>query len=120
MYKAKLKTGLFSLSARKKQGFPNLCGGSICAWTECGVNLPSAGIYRIWRRFSKKKQQRMDFYDYNLNPAPSTLANRLRFGNAVRAWQALSDPDKKVYNDRAKPLNKYGNNLFITEYIKTH
>ena len=48
---------------------------------------------------------------------PARVANWTKFKNAITAWQALTDEQKKVYNDRAKGKPKTGNNIFISEYM---
>lgn len=72
----------------------------------------------------------MVFYSYNgrhyirsrVTPRnPNTEAQvfvRRRFGDAVRAWQALGDEQKRRYNRRARMRSGKGYNLFISEYVK--
>jgi len=50
-------------------------------------------------------------------PTEARVANWTKFAEAVAAWQALTDEQKKVYNDRAKGTSKTGNNIFISEYM---
>lgn len=60
-------------------------------------------------------------YDYNVSDPNADhvgQVNKDDFAAAVAAWQALSAPDKKYYNDRAVRLNLHmsGYNLYIKMY----
>ncbi len=52
---------------------------------------------------------------------PDTEAQRVvrrSFGDAVRAWQAMSSEDKYAFNRKARFLNMSGYNLYISNYMK--
>lgn len=52
---------------------------------------------------------------------PAQVAERGLFAEAVAAWRALSDPDKKDYKKRAALEGRKGYGLFLSEYLtKAH
>jgi len=82
-------------------------------------NYPYRGIYQ--KRKGKKGiiNVRMKFYaPYNPNtPQQQYWRNKMR--EAVRAWQNLTDEEKKSYNIRGSKRGLPGYNLFISEYLKS-
>lgn len=66
------------------------------------------GYIPVKMRFQKTREE---------TPTDARVANWNKFANAVSAWQALTDEQKAVYNERAKGTNKTGNNIFISEYM---
>ena len=53
------------------------------------------------------------------NPrSPAQTEGRERFRKAVLAWRALSDPEKKKYQDRAWSQGRTGYNLFLAEVMQ--
>ena len=66
------------------------------------------GILAIKMRFQKTREE---------VPTAPRVANWTKFANAITAWQALTDEQKAVYNQRAKGTTKTGNNIFISEYM---
>jgi hypothetical protein len=78
------------------------------------------GIYR--RRPGPKKVTivRMDFYDPGPPTHPGQLAAQDVFREGVEFWQGLTQPEKDVYNERAKGLEMYGFNLCLREWMLSH
>jgi len=66
------------------------------------------GYIPIKMRFQKTREE---------TPTPARVANWDKFKNAMTEWQALTDEQKAVYNERAKGINKTGHNIFISEYM---
>jgi hypothetical protein len=87
-----------------------------------GVNLyadiiPLSGIYRRNHTFGKIENVR-DVYYITKNPRKvPQQAHRNKFGDAVRAWQALTSKQKEVYNLRTIGKDLSGYNLFLREYL---
>lgn len=75
------------------------------------------GIYR--RRPGPKGVTivRMGFYDPGPPIDPGQIAAQDKFREGVEFWQGLEQPDKDVYNERAKYLKMYGFNLFLREWM---
>lgn len=44
-------------------------------------------------------------------------AHRARYGSCVQSWHALSEAEKKTYNENARPLRLSGYNLYMKECI---
>ena len=66
------------------------------------------GYRPVKMRFQKTREE---------TPTEARVANWDKFAAAITAWQALTDEQKAVYNERAKGINKTGNNIFISEYM---
>jgi hypothetical protein len=82
--------------------------------------IPLSGIYRTDNVTGETKVYREPYY-ITRNPRTSAQqAQRQKFGNAVRAWQALTQNDKNVYNTRAKYKPYSGYNLFLKEYLSSN
>jgi hypothetical protein len=43
---------------------------------------------------------------------------RKKFAEANKAWKALSDEEKHIYNERAKGMSMSGYCLFVSEFVK--
>ena len=75
------------------------------------------GIYQIrhYKKYTRVVKEK--FY----NPGPPTHQGQLdaqdKFRAGVLAWQALTESQKQVYNDRTKRKEMYGFNLFLREYM---
>ena len=55
------------------------------------------------------------------NPrTPKQTACRTLFGQAMKAWQRLSQKEKRKWKQRALHIAKTGHNLFISYFIKAH
>jgi len=76
------------------------------------------GVYQMRNCVEGKIPVKMRFQlTREETPTAPRVANWNKFAAAVAAWQALTDEQKKVYNDRAKGTNKTGFNLYIKEYM---
>jgi hypothetical protein len=54
------------------------------------------------------------------NPdTPAQRAGRAAFAAAVRAWQALSDDEKRVWNLRSRRMRTRGYNAFISAFMQS-
>src|SRR5699024_9099114 len=51
---------------------------------------------------------------------PAQKNTRLRMRAAMLAWNALSDLERELWNERAKGQAVMGHNLFAREWFKTH
>jgi len=54
---------------------------------------------------------------------PNTLAQqaqRTKFADAHNAWHALTDEEKRAYNERASKRSRKGYSLFMSEYLRSH
>ena len=111
--------GLRSIRSRQKFGEQNEYGGESYGIFDYGQWNDATGIYRIRHYNGKIYKERMNFYQYVITHTIPQDANRTKFRNAQLAWQALSDSEKEVYNKRASGRHMFGNNLFISEYMKT-
>ena len=78
------------------------------------------GIYRVRHRWKKVIQEKLPFY---IPTNPRTVpqqANRQKMSNAVVAWQALTDKQRKVYNVSAIGRHMSGFNVFLSQYLLSH
>ena len=66
------------------------------------------GRIPVKMRFQKTREE---------TPTEARVAGWTKFAAAISAWQALTDEQKAVYNERAKGKSKTGNNIFISEYM---
>lgn len=121
----------YSAAVQKRYGRPNSCAEAVCGWSQCGDDDERAAVYQ-------KRHRRADFWRPGYTPKkgigfckeryyyghnPQTLSqqfNRNRFGDAVRAWQMLTNEEKSVYNKIAVKLSKSGYNLFIASWLKSN
>ena len=62
------------------------------------------------RRFTKSGNPR----------TPLQQAHRMKYKEAVLAWNTLPVPDKQLYNQKAARMPLTGYNLFIRTYLATH
>ncbi len=64
-------------------------------------------------------KQYVRIYARPSNPnTPAQRRGRNAFGEAVRAWQALTAEEKESWNDRARRKRRSGYNMFISEWMK--
>lgn len=87
-----------------------------------GVNfygdiIPLSGVYRRNHTFGKIETVRDQFYITKNPRTVSQQSGRTKFGDAVRAWQALTSEQKQVYNLRTIEKDLSGYNLFLREYL---
>ena len=75
------------------------------------------GIYQRRKIYGKNFNVKYDFYDYVITHTAAQQTRREKFAAAVLAWQNLTSEQKAVYNQRARPLQMFGNNLFIREFM---
>jgi len=69
--------------------------------------------------YNRYDQQYARIYSMPVNPG--TDGQRLirrTFGDAVRSWQELTQPEKDKYNKKARRLPMSGYNLYISGYMK--
>lgn len=81
-----------------------------------GVN----GIYQMRMTKRGKRPIKMKFYTPTNPRTVPQQANRTKFANAMTAWGALTNPQKQVYNQRAKQRNMTAWGLFIREYYSSN
>lgn len=78
------------------------------------------GIYRTTNTGNGRVVQKMPFYTPTNPNTPAQQAQRLKFKNAMIAWQSLTTEQKNEYTRRAKIRGWYGRNLFIREYYQNN
>ena len=78
------------------------------------------GIYRVRHRWGKVIQEKLPFYTPTNPQTEAQQANRQKFTDGKTAWNALTDEQRAVYNQRAKYKNCYGYNIFMSEYLLSH
>ena len=126
---------LFSVDARKIFGRHRHYGRAMLGWSSYGdddivvsikatpttvVDHIFSGIYSLKHLNNKRQLARNEYYSpYNPRTVPQQ-ANRQKVADATILWQALTDEQKLVYNNRAKGNNYSGYNLFIKEYNLSH
>lgn len=121
----------YSLGIQRRFTRPVEFGQLVCGWSQFGDEDYRFGVYQkrvrrgnFWTNSLKIKKGfgycKMKYY-MTANPKTvSQQANRNKFGDAVRAWQNLTDDQKSVYNKLATRENKSGFNIFIAEWVKSH
>lgn len=75
------------------------------------------GIYQRRKIYGKNFNVKYNFYDYVITHTAAQQTQREKFADAVIAWQSLTEPQKEVYRKRAVPLDMFGFNLFIREFM---
>jgi hypothetical protein len=133
------RDALGSVSARKRVGSPFSYGVGQYAFSHYGVEPrfscsrpygtgPYGGcvygdhvlldaVYQMVMVNRRRIAQRVR-YSVPLNPqSVPQEANREKFGDAVVGWQALSEPQREVYRDRAVGRNMSGYNLYLREQM---
>ncbi len=121
---------LFSFSAKKRLGLPNLCGWAFCSWSECGDDNEFAGVYqqrrsRNWDGVDgfiigkePKNFFQMPAWPTNtITPARTIVRNKFR--NGVNSWKLLTNEQKKSYNERADKKGRKGFCLYQSEFLKS-
>lgn len=89
------------------------------------------GIYQMRPRPYKGKNSksgssehnicvRMKFYKPSNQSQPKKVARQNIFRDGKNIWKALSQSEKEVYNNKAIGTHKYGYNIFMCEYLKSH
>lgn len=77
------------------------------------------GIYQLKNCREGKISCKEKFYNNTVPATPNRLVCRGKFADAVAGWQALTTPQKAVYNKRAVGKHMSGYNLFIREFMLT-
>lgn len=75
------------------------------------------GIYQVRTRYGKQVQVKEVFYTPTNPQTAPQQANRQKITDGVIAWQSLTDPQKNVYNQKAKYKPYSGYNLYLREYL---
>lgn len=115
---------------RKRLGKPNLFGWCIFGWSEFGDDNPYSGVYQQRRNrkwdgiggFIIGKVQK-NFYQKPAWPVqpPSAArdAQQAKFKTALQMWQALTNEQKKVYNQIANRRSRRGYDYFMSKTLKS-
>ena len=88
-----------------------------------GKDITPISRFGIYRRFTQGPVRRIVKNRYYIPKNPRTVpqqARRAVYAAGVAAWQALTDPQKEVYNQRAKGRPYSGYNLFMQEYLRSN
>jgi hypothetical protein len=109
-----------SLVLRKKQMADNIYGRVCRGWSEYGAPYPSYFVFKIYHSWKHRHNIVTKYYKSSNPHHPNILPRQAVYTAAVLAWQALTAPQKAVYNKRA--LGKYmsGWNLFCHDYLVQH
>ena len=132
----------YSLKTRKKLGIAYTYGQRIYGKLRYGIEEPILGeaqygiriysdtkygnakgffgIYRVLSVLGKQVVQKREFYIPSNPQSGPQQSNRQKITDGVAAWQALTDEQKDVYNERAKYKKLSGYNLFLREYLLSH
>ncbi len=78
------------------------------------------GIYQTRHWQGRVYSERMGWYWPKYNPSAGQQATRDNFAAAFAAWQALTTPQKAVYNKNAIGKHMSGYNLFISNFLKNN
>jgi len=106
------------LEIRGKVGRPANYGRKRNGWVFYGEEKnPKWGIYRIFTQTGTQKQVKCVFYIPTNPQTEAQQANRNKFINALTEWNALTDEEKEVYNEKAKGKSMTGYNVFVKEYM---
>ncbi len=108
---------IISHYAKKRFGFSQEYGTAHFGYVELGRYNPWAGIYSHYRTRKGRPYVRKAFY-WPVNPkTPAQVVCQDKMAAAVAAWQALTVPEKQVYNDRVRRRRMTGFNLYIKEFM---
>jgi hypothetical protein len=105
---------------RGKHGAFNELGQYLAGENELGDCDPLVGIYQ--RRREKGKQIFINMlHVIPIQPnSEAQISCRTKFGDAVRAWQSLTESERIVYRQSVKAWRKYPYNVYIKTYMATH
>jgi len=78
------------------------------------------GIYQVRTRYGKQVVVKEVFYTPTNPQTVPQQANRQKLTDGVAAWQALTNNQKEIYNERARYKPYSGYNLFLREYLLSH
>ena len=84
-----------------------------------GEILQLSGIYQNRRSEIGRFSHRLKYYRPTDPKTEPQQTNREKFAAAIAAWQSLTNPQKLVYNERAKRKHLSGYNLKISEYMSS-
>jgi hypothetical protein len=101
--------------------------GKLTIEDSAGNRIPIV-IQRVGRKFgngrvlSETRQVQVRRHSSSINDrmTHAQLARRARFDQAVKAWQALSEPEQAEWRARAKREHRTGYNLFLSHYLRHH
>lgn len=107
--------GLIAPVQRQKFGRYATYGKESYGKHHYGLSVLQAGIYKRIRYQGIVRRVYIPFYPYKITHSEQQTTNRTKFGDAVAAWQALTESQKEVYRSRVigKPLSGY--NLYLRE-----
>jgi len=105
---------------RKKLGRSSEYGQRLYGKFEYGEQNNKFGIYQMRTKYGKQVIVKEIFYWPSNPQSVPQQANRQKLTDAVIAWQALTDNQKEIYNERARYKLYSGYNLYLKEYILSH
>lgn len=88
-----------------------------------GKDITPTSRIGIYRRFTQGPVRRIVKNRFYIPTNPRTVPQQARrqvYADGVAAWQALTYPEKQVYNTRAKGRKLSGYNLFMQEYLRSN
>lgn len=105
------------IEIRKRFGKPNKFGQCIYGWSWFGNLGINNEVYRSRTKFKTRINEDLPYY-YPHNPkTASQIEVRLKFKNAVIAWQNLTESEKADYNKLSTGTDKNGYNTYISRYL---
>ena len=113
------ETGLF-IDIVGKLGRPNELGCMWCGWSHLGDSEALAGYFQHRPRVAGQMLVQMRHYWPTNNQHSVQQVWRWVFGDAVAAWQSLTDEQKLFWNKRKYPRRMSGYNRFLRDYLQTH
>lgn len=90
--------------------------GKVGKQADAGKN-PHFGIYQMRDLGNGKVPFKMKFYKPTNPRTALQQLNRQNFKNACLQWQALDEPTKVLWREKAKPKRIFGFNLFLKWFM---
>jgi hypothetical protein len=103
----------------KKLALPSDFGEIMFGFSDFGYYNEYNGIYKRYHYKNGVKSTRVRHYIPENPRTTAQQARRTKFSEAMSAWQALTESEQLQYTKRARKINIFGHNLFISEYMKS-
>lgn len=122
---------LFSVLPTMRLGLPREFGRSMFGFSKYGAecelfdigNDETINVYGIYKRVTRGPRLIVLREPYYIPRNPRSIpqqAQRNKMTSAVAEWQALTNNQKSIYNEKAKGKHMYGYNVFLSEYLLSH
>lgn len=121
---------ILGFKIKKRLGLPNMFGWIIFGWSQFGDDNIFNGVYQQRRNrkwdgvggfiIGKKPKNFMQCPAWPVQPPSEARdAQQAKFKNALLAWQALTESEKRVYNTYASKLSRRGYDYFMSKTLKS-